>query len=113
MSPAAVRLARSQETLWEFVSYFAPSDPGKLGYNVFDVVSWPGPVDPDVFAAAVSDVTRRHDALRIAFTTMELDPSIRIEDDIDPPVSFADLSAESDERRGARTASILGYERSR
>lgn len=113
MSPAAVRLARSQETLWEFVSCFGGSDPGRLGYNVFDVVTWDGPVDPDVFRSAVIDVTRRHDALRIVFTETGLDPMLRVEDELDPPVTFADLSAESAERRAAQQASILGYERSR
>jgi len=113
MSPPAARLARSQETLWEFVSCFAPGDPGRLGYNVFDTAAWSGPVDPGVFTAAVADVARRHDALRIVFASTGVDPLIRVEEAIDPPVSFTDLSAESGERRVARRAAILGYERGR
>lgn len=113
MDPTAAPLARSQETLWEFVSCFAPSDPGQLGYNVFDTVTWDGPVDLDVFRAAVADVMRRHDALRIVFARTGLDPLITILDEVDTPVTFADLSAEPPQRRATVQASLLGYERSR
>jgi hypothetical protein len=110
---SALRLARSQETLWEFVFCFAPRDPGRLGYNVFDVVTWDGPVDPDLFRLAVGDVMRRHDALRIVFTDVSLDPTIRIEDEVDTTITFADLSALPEVRQQAQRASLLGYERTR
>jgi hypothetical protein len=113
MSAAASPLARSQETLWEFVSCFAPADPGRLGYNVFDIAAWDGPVDPETFRAAVADVTGRHDALRIVFATVDLDPLIRVEKEIEPPATFTDLSGEPPPRREALRASILGYERGR
>jgi hypothetical protein len=113
MSRRPAPLARSQETLWEFLSCFAPQDPGRLGYNVFDTVPWPRAVDPDIFAAAVADVAHRHDALRIVFTDISLDPTIVVRDDIDPPITFADLSSGPQQYRGPRQASILGYERSR
>lgn len=113
MSPVAARLARSQETLWEFVSCFAPSDPGRLGYNVFDVVTWDGPVDPDVFRAAVADVMRRHDALRTVFTDISLEARVQVQAEVDTPVTFTDLSTETTPRREALQASVLGYERGR
>jgi hypothetical protein len=113
MSPAVLGLARSQETLWEFVSCFAPSDPGRLGYNVFDVTTWDGTVDPDLFRQAVVDVMRRHDALRIVFTDISLDPSIRIAEEVDTTITFADLSALPEARQQAQRASLLGYERTR
>ena len=113
MSPAAAPLARSQEALWEFLSCFAPDDPGALGYNVFDTATWDGPVDPEVFRAAVGDVMRRHDALRIVFARTGLDPSIRVLDEVDTSITFADLSAHPAQRRAAIQASLLGYEQSR
>lgn len=113
MSRRPAPLARSQETLWEFLSCFAPEDPGRLGYNVFDTARWRGAVEPDVFAAAVADVTRRHDALRIVFTDTGLDPAVTFRDDIDPPITFADLSTVPERHRGPRQGSILGLERSR
>ena len=58
MSREASRLARSQETLWEFVSCFAPSDPGVLGYNVFETTTWDGTVDVNIFRLSVGDVMR-------------------------------------------------------
>jgi Condensation domain len=113
MSRRPAPLARSQEALWEFLSCFAPDDPGRLGYNVFDLAVWSGPVDRDLFTAAVADVAHRHEALRIVFAETGLDPSIAVRDEVDPPVTFADLSTGPEHRRGARQASILGYERSR
>lgn len=113
MSPAAAPLARSQEALWEFLSCFAPDDPGALGYNVFDTATWDGPVDPEVFRLAVGDVMRRHDALRIVFAQTGLDPAIRVLDEVDTSITFADLSGQPPRRRAALKASLLGYERRR
>jgi hypothetical protein len=113
MNAAALRLARSQETLWEFVTCFAPADPGQLGYNVFDVAAWDGAVDADIFRLAVIDVMRRHDALRILFVETGLDPSIRVADEVDTTITFADLSAQPEQRQQAARASLLGFERTR
>ncbi|MEV0127902.1 condensation domain-containing protein [Dactylosporangium sp. NPDC050688] len=113
MSPGASRLARSQETLWEFVSCFAPSDPGVLGYNVFETTTWDDSVDVNVFRRAVGDVIARHDALRIVFDTLDIEPRLRILDGIDPPVQYADLTAEPASRQELLRGSILGVERGR
>ncbi|MDW5322255.1 condensation domain-containing protein [Plantactinospora sp. KLBMP9567] len=113
MPPTVTALARSQETLWEFVRCFAPDDPGCLGYNVFGTMPLTGPVDLPVFRAAVRDVARRHDALRIVFETIADDPLIRIEDEVEPIVTFVDLSGEPAGRVSARRGSVLGYESGR
>src|SRR4051812_37173856 len=113
MSRGASRLARSQETLWEFVSCFAPEDPGVLGYNVFEIATWDRSVDVNVFRQAVADVIARHDALRIVFDTVDISPRIRVLDALEPPVAFTDLTAEPASRRDLLRGSILGYERGR
>ncbi len=113
MSREASRLARSQETLWEFVSCFAPSDPGVLGYNVFETAAWDESVDVNVFRLAVGDVVARHDALRIVFETLDIEPRIRILDHVEPPLQYTDLTAEPASRRDLLRGSILGYERGR
>jgi len=113
MGRQALRLARSQETLWEFVSCFAPSDPGVLGYNVFETMVWNDAINVDVFRRAVGDVIARHDALRMVFDSLDIDPQISILDDIEPPLQFTDLTAEPASRRDLLQGSILGYERSR
>lgn len=113
MSREASRLARSQETLWEFVSCFAPSNPGMLGYNVFETATWNDTVDVNAFQHALRDVIARHDALRIVFDSLDIEPLIRILDDIEPPVQCTDLTAEPASRRDLLQGSILGYERGR
>ncbi|GAA3287773.1 hypothetical protein GCM10020218_052020 [Dactylosporangium vinaceum] len=108
-----MRLARSQETLWEFVSCFAPADPGVLGYNVFETNTWHETIDVNVFRDAVADVAARHDALRIVFDSIGIEPSIRFCDTVDPPVAFTDLTAHPASRRDLLRGSLLGYERGR
>jgi hypothetical protein len=41
---------------------------------------------------AFGDVTRRHDSLRIVLESIDVDPRLRIDDDVEPPVEFLDLS---------------------
>ncbi|WP_433073311.1 condensation domain-containing protein [Dactylosporangium sp. CA-052675] len=113
MSRGASRLARSQQALWEFVCCFAPSDPGVLGYNVFETTTWAESVDVNLFRCAVADVAARHDALRIVFESISIEPGIRVLDDVEPPLAFTDLTAEPASRRELLRGSILGFERGR
>lgn len=107
------RLARSQEAMWEVLYAFSPPDPGRTPYNVFDVATWDFPVEQGTFQAAVDDVMRRHDALRIVFVDTSLDPLIRVEPEVDTTITFADLTGEPADRHAAMQASILAYERGR
>jgi hypothetical protein len=109
MPSMATPLLRSQENVWEYVHFFEPEDPGRAACNVFNTIEL-SEVDIDVFRAALADVIRRHDALRIVFDTVGNDPLVRIEDEIELPLRFVDLSGEPLSRRAARMASILGHE---
>jgi hypothetical protein len=118
MRPRETALARSQETLWEFLRCFAPENPGKLGYNVFDSVRMPGRVDPQVFRAAVGDVVRRQEALQIVFGDLGPDPSLLFEPDLFEPnaetsITFADLSQDPPRRARLRLANLLAFEERR
>ncbi|WP_433040574.1 condensation domain-containing protein [Dactylosporangium sp. CS-033363] len=84
-----------------------------LGYNVFEITTWHESVDVNAFRVAVADVCARHDALRMVFDSIDIEPLIRFPDSIEPPVSFTDLTAEPASRRGLLRGSILGYERGR
>lgn len=113
MPPTGVPLARSQETLWDFLRCFAPDDPGRLGYNVFASTRMAGPLDPDLFPAALADVVSRHDALRLVFDRVDDDPTVRFVDEVTPILTMVDLSGEPAARRSIRLGSLLGYERQR
>jgi len=78
--------------MWELLCAFSPTDPGRTAYNVFATATWDFPVDRDQFQAAVDEVMRRHDALRIVFTDTSLDPRIRVAPEVDTTVTFADLA---------------------
>jgi hypothetical protein len=113
MPAGVVPVARSQETLWEFVRCFAPVDPGALGYNVFQAGPRTGPLDPNALRHAVRDVLRRHDALRIVFAEVADDPLIRFADDLEPIVTFVDVTGEPPQRRSVLVGSVLGWESGR
>jgi hypothetical protein len=113
MATTAIRLARSQEALWEFVSCFAPDDPGRLGYNVFETAELAGPVDVEAFRAAVADVAHRHEALRLVFTEPGLDPVLRVVDEVEPPLSVLDLRTDPPRRGDLRLSSTLAFEQRR
>lgn len=113
MPPTGAPLARSQETLWEFLRCFAPDDPGRLGYNVFASTRMVGSIDVELFRAAVADLVRRHDALRLVFDRVDDDPTVRFVDEVTPILTVVDLTREPAARRSIRLGSLLGYERQR
>jgi hypothetical protein len=106
-------LAPSQETLWDFMKYFSPQDPGRMQYNVATIRSVEGPLRSSAFHRALADVTARHDALRVVFADTTHDPLIRFLPDIAPPVSFSDLSKLPADDREKRARDVIGAERSR
>ena len=71
------------------------------------------PVDVNIFRLSVGDVCVRHDALRMVFESLDIEPRIRILDEIEPLVQCTDLTAEPASRRDLLRGSILGYERGR
>ena len=99
--------------MWELLYAFSPTDPGLTVFNVFATATWDFPVDRDHFQAAVDEVMRRHDALRIVFTDTSLDPRIRVAPEVDTTITFADLTDVPAERRAVMQSSVLAYERAR
>lgn len=99
--------------MWELLCAFSPTDPGRTAYNVFAIATWDFPVDRDRFQAAVDEVMRRHDALRIVFTDTSLDPRIRVAPEVDTTINYTDLTDVPAQRRAVMQSSILAYERAR
>jgi hypothetical protein len=99
--------------MWELLYAFSPIDPGRTIYNVFAITTWDFPVDRDQFQAAVDEVMRRHDALRIVFTDTSLDPRIVVAPEVDTTITFADLTDVPESRRAFMQSSLLAYERAR
>lgn len=106
-------LAPSQEALWEFLKYFSPRDPGGAPFNVSDYRQLDGVMHLESLCRAVSDVARRHDFLRIAFTDLTCDPGVRITSGTEPDISFVDLSGRPDRARTERLRDLVaaGWQR--
>jgi hypothetical protein len=100
-------LAPSQEMLWEFAKYFFPEDPGALGINGSEAASLHGVLDVTALREAVSDVAVRHDALRMVFTDIGLDPHLRFAERLETPLSIVDLSAAPADVRRRRLDELI------
>lgn len=100
-------LAPSQEMLWEFAKFFFPDDPGALGINGFETVSLHGALDVTALRQAVADIGARHDALRMVFTDIGLEPHLRFADRLDPPLSTVDLSGKPADVRRKRLDELI------
>lgn len=85
-------LAPCQETQWEFMSGLSPDDPGRSQHVVVDNRFLRGHLDRSALHQAFADVTRRHDALRLAFDAIGPDPRVRVDDRVDLPVEELDLA---------------------
>jgi hypothetical protein len=100
-------LAPSQETLWEFMRFFAPDDPGAFAVNAAEAVRLRGPLDVERLRAAAATVAARHDALRIVFVDIGEDPSFRVADEVVPEVPLVDLFRLPAPARTQRAAQMI------
>ena len=69
-----------------------PDEPGCARNLVCHSRYLHGALDLRAMERAFGDVTRRHDSLRLVLDSIDVDPHLRIEDDVEPPVEFLDLS---------------------
>src|SRR5215210_4210628 len=82
-------LSFAQQRLW-FIDRLAPGSPL---YNVPGALRWAGPLDPAVLAACLSEVIRRHDALRTRFEIRGGAPVQIVEPAAPLPLPLIDLAA--------------------
>jgi amino acid adenylation domain-containing protein len=81
-------LAYAQQRLW----FLDQLEPGNPFYNLPGAVRLTGPLDESAFARALSEVVRRHDALRTTFHAVEGRPVQRVGPPGELPLSRIDLS---------------------
>lgn len=93
-------LLPAQESHWELMCAMSPEEPGASPFLVADNRFVHAPLDVPAMRRAIDDVTARHDALRMVFDDVGLQPRLRIEPTVEPPTEFDDLSAlDPDEQR--------------
>ncbi|CAM3729762.1 condensation domain-containing protein [Kibdelosporangium persicum] len=109
-SPASI--VPTQEMQWELMYALSPSDPGASRVLIVDNRYLDGPLDRKAMTAAFDDVIARQDALRLTFTTVAPDPAVVVNDRIDPPVEFLDLSGWTETAQSDRVQE-LAYQENR
>jgi len=97
-------LLPAQESHWELMCALSPEAPGASRFVVVDNRFVDAPLDPAAMRRAFADVVRRHDALRLVFDDTGVDPRLRIEPSVEPPVDYLDLTG----RGEAEVADTLG-----
>jgi amino acid adenylation domain-containing protein len=90
-------LSFAQQRLW-FLDQLVP---GNSFYNLPAAVRLEGPLDIPVLKRALSEIVRRHEALRTTFPMVEGRPVQRVVPAARLPVSVVELSGLSDEEREA------------
>ncbi|GGM46998.1 condensation domain-containing protein [Dactylosporangium sucinum] len=95
-----MRLAASQQMMWEFMTALDPAHPGNSRLVVVEFRRLLGDLDVAVLDAAVGDVIARHDALRMRFARIGADPAVEILPEVASPLEHHDVSdLPPDERR--------------
>ncbi len=70
----------------------SPADPGASRIGVVETRRLDGHLDRDILDRAFAWVVRRHDALRLVFDTVSLDPTVRVLTDFTPAVEYVDTA---------------------
>jgi amino acid adenylation domain-containing protein len=97
-SSQGARLSFAQERLW----FLDRLQPGSAFYNIPFALRISGALDPAVFAAALNEIVRRHDALRTTFTGVGGEPWQVVAPELSIPLPVIDLSAFPDPETEAR-----------
>ena len=99
-------IAPTQEMQWELMSALSPADPGASRVLIVDNRYFDGRFDRAAMTAAFDDVIARQDALRLSFVTVAPDATVVVNERIEPPVEFLDLSSWSEADQTERVEEI-------
>ena len=102
-------LSFAQERLW----FLEQLDPGSAVYNVPRVFRLEGELSPGAFAAALSGIVRRHEAVRTTFALVDGSPVQRVAPATPVPVPLVDLSGLPGPVREAETRRLAVEEAGR
>ncbi len=83
-----IPLSFSQQRLW----FLEQLEPGSPAYNIPAGFRVSGPLKPETLRQCVSQIIARHEVLRTRFVKRQGEPCQHIEQTIEPPFTFVDLS---------------------
>jgi hypothetical protein len=110
---AASSLAPGQEAEWELMKELCPEEPGCARNLVVHTRYLHGSLDRRAMECAFLDVTRRHESLRLVLESVDVDPRLRIEEDVEPPVELLDLSRFGERKQETLLRELMYRERRR
>lgn len=89
--PRSAPLTPAQRRLW----FLEQLDPGQPTYHIPTVLRLDGRVDAGALERALRALVRRHEALRVAVTTVDGEPWQRVVPDVTVPLARVDLPADA------------------
>lgn len=113
MNAPAIPLPPNYEALWERMLELSPLDPGQSRFGGLTARRILGNLNDACLRHALSDVTRRHEVLRLAFVDLEYDPLIAIVSDVTPIVKVVDLSTRAKTDQQTYVGELVYRERRR
>jgi len=105
-------LAPAQEGQWETMTAMCPGDPGRSLDVLWDTRLIDGPLNLVAMRGAFEDVARRHEGLRLRFRSLDLIPTVSIDERPSVHLELLDLTAVDPHRRGAAIDELV-YQDSR
>ncbi|MEA2690743.1 MAG: hypothetical protein QOJ16_130, partial [Acidobacteriota bacterium] len=99
-------LSFAQQRMW----FLDRLDPGNPANNIFRALTFSGRLDPAVLARALTEIVRRHEALRTTFPTVGDEPRQRVAAAAELPLPTVDLSGLPAARRQPAAAELAGRE---
>ncbi len=83
-------------------------EPGNTGYNISQVIPFPGGIDPARMERAFVRLIRRHETLRTSFELLEGEPVQRVREDVDFKLERVEPPANGGGINGAASMGIPG-----
>ncbi len=101
-----VRPSYSQQRLW----FLDQLDPGAATYNMPDAVTLRGPLNRAALAAALTEITHRHDVLRCVFSSLKGQPIVLIAPPGPESLPYVDLAGLNGNQKQAEAQRLVDCE---
>jgi amino acid adenylation domain-containing protein len=102
----AFPLSFAQQRLW----FLDRLEPGNHTHNVFRAITWNGPLDAGALRRALSEIVRRHEALRTTFPEVEGEPRQKVAPAADLPLTIEAVDDLAHARRVAEEESRRAFD---